>query len=235
MKEETYEKLDSTVIGIRYIPTFKIADDFGSIADDILYTKNAFFSTKVFSHVTISGPFEMVFIDEKKKNDKLTINNANIILEMSFDESNVEEDLIHIRNAFKKEILYGVIKKYKIKEISRIGHITKRTLHSSKFSKDIVNAASKMEGARDLHLKFSKKIPVEEAIFKKDINDYNNIIHTIEKGLDKDEFSVSLDYQRYYEPALESSDDIEYDNFMKDADSYYFKEFYSWLNEICEK
>lgn len=234
MKEGATEILASVALGIRYSTNFRIADNFGSIMDDLLYGDDSYFDKEFFPLVQTSQ-FEIVLVDEKIKTKKLTINNANIILELPFGESIKPSDLNQIRHAFEQQIIKGVMKKYKISGITRFGYLRRNILQSSSLSKNFTALASRMEGARDLHLHFSKKLPVEEAMIKRDISDYYNVIHTIEKGLDKDELSVSVDYQRYYEPSLETSDDIEYDKLIKLADAYY-STFHTWLlNEYVVK
>lgn len=229
MKEERKKELSSIAIGVRYRSNFVIADNFGSIVDDILYGKGSYFNSQFFPHILTTRPFEIVLTNEKKIDNKLTINASDIILDISFDESIKPDTLIDIRNAFKKDIIYGVLKKNKIREISRIGYVNRFIVHSSELSKRVVESISKMKDARDLHLIFSRKIAIEESVYRKDINDYFNVIHSIEKGLEKDELSVWVDLQRCYDPSLEYSDDIEYDDFLIKVDTY--KDFDNWIND----
>jgi len=65
---------------------------------------------------------------------------------------------------------------------------------------------------------------------KKDIYDYYNTIYNVIKRANKDELSISIDFQRFYEPVLESTSLIKYDQFIDKVYIYNSEDFLPWLN-----
>jgi len=113
------EYITSIVIGIRYRANFSIADNFGNILDEILYSKDAFFNQDFFPLVLHGKADEKVLFNEDNKNS-LTINSSNVIIELY----NVNKiNLKKIVESFKSQIVFGVMKKYKITQVNRIGFI----------------------------------------------------------------------------------------------------------------
>lgn len=87
-----------------------------------------------------------------------------------------------------------------------------------------------MDGVNDIDLKFSRKFPVPESLTKKNIYDYDNVIFNIIKRADKDELYISVDYQKYFEPFLQSSVGINFQDFAKKANEFNSKNYLNWLN-----
>ena len=85
-------------------------------------------------------------------------------------------------------------------------------------------------GINDINLSFSKRLPVNEALVKQYVNDYDNAIFNVIKKADLNEIFMSIDYQRYYEPFLESSSQIQFDEFISQADGFTQKKYLAWLN-----
>ena len=65
---------------------------------------------------------------------------------------------------------------------------------------------------------------------KKDINDHYNAIYNVIKRADKDELIISVDFQRFYEPVLESTSLVKYDQFIDKVYIYNSEDFLPWLN-----
>ena len=77
MIENLDNYLVGIAIGIRFRANFAIEDQLGSIVDQILYSKNAYFNEQVFKF-TENHVNQKVLVDNVT-GDKLTINNSNII------------------------------------------------------------------------------------------------------------------------------------------------------------
>jgi hypothetical protein len=56
----------------------------------------------------------------------------------------------------------------------------------------------------DFMIRFAKRLPVEEAYIKKGVSDYHRMIFTINQDING-KINISLDFQRIFEPPLESS------------------------------
>lgn len=221
--------LDSIVIGIRYRANFSIADNFGSILDEILYSQGAFFNQDFFPLVIHSKVDEKVLFNEDNKNS-LTINSSNMIIELhNINKVNLEK----IIESFKSQIVFGVMKKYKITQINRIGFIRRYIFKEPNLANNFIEKTigETLEGIKDINLQFSRKCTISEALVKKDTYDYYNAIYNVIKRADKDELFISVDFQRFYEPVLESSSLIKYEQFIDKVYIYNLEDFLTWLNK----
>lgn len=225
------EHLISVALGIKFRANFVIEDKLGNIVDRILYSRNSFFNPQFFPYVQ-NNVNEKILTNDKT-GDNLKINNSNIILEVNFSEAQEKENLNKIYENFEKQIISGLLKENKITQINRIGHINRYIFDLEKLAKSFLDKTigKTFEGINDINLRFSRKYPIEEALIKKDINDYHNAIYNIIKRSDREELFISIDYQRYYEPFLESSSSIEFEKFLEKDASYNQTTFLTWLNK----
>ena len=115
------EYLIGIVIGVRYRANFSIEDSLGAIVDKVLYDKKSYFNPNIFPLVQNTGNGKLLFND--KNNDRLTINNSNIVLDLLFDGSFKKENSNQIIENFNEQIIEGIMKQYKITEIIRMGFI----------------------------------------------------------------------------------------------------------------
>jgi len=223
------ESLISMVIGIRFRANFSIEDQLGQIVDQILYSKDSYFSPKKFPLVQ-SGVGRKILANQST-GDHLTIDNSNIILEIVFGDSFAISDLNRILERYESEIIKGIMKKFAIKEIVRVGYIKRYIFKIEKLAKKFVDKTigSTLEGINDIHLSFSKKLPVEEALVKDAVNDYDNAIFTVIKKADLDEIFMAVDYQRYYDPFLPLSTEVKFIPFIDRAEKFNVNRYLPWL------
>lgn len=218
-------------IGIRYRANFSIGDTLGAIVDKILYDKKAFFGPTIFPMVRNNSAGKILFNDSN--NDKLTLNNSNIVLDLYFDGSFKMEDYDTIIEKFNETIIEGIMKHYKITEINRVGIIKRylfavEDLADSFLSKTI---GQTIDGINDINLRFSKKFPTPEALIQKEIYDYNNAIFNIIKHADKKELFMSIDYQKYFDPFLNSATEMKFSEFSKAVDNFTDNNYLAWINK----
>jgi len=223
------ESLISMVIGIRFRANFSIEDQLGQIVDQILYSKDSYFNPKKFPLVQ-SGVGRKILANQST-GDQLTIDNSNIILEIVFGDSFAISDLNRILECYESEIIKGIMKKFAIKEIVRVGYIKRYIFKIEKLAKKFVDKTigSTLEGINDIHLSFSKKLPVDEALVKDAVNDYDNAIFTVIKKADLDEIFMSVDYQRYYDPFLPLSTEVKFIPFIDRAEKFNVNRYLPWL------
>lgn len=231
MIEDLNKHLMGVAIGVRFRANFSIEDQLGSIVDQIIYAKNAFFNETVFplaeNHVN-----QKVLINNVT-GDKLTINNSNITLEINFGERFNIDNLDELIEKFDSEIIDGVLKKYKITQFVRVGFIKRYLFDIEILAKNFLKntIGSTIDGINDIDLRFSKKFPVPTSLVKKDIYDYENVIFNIIKRSDKEEIFISVDFQKYFLPHLESTSGIEFLNFIDKANNFSSKNYLNWLNK----
>jgi len=218
-------------IGIRFRANFSIGDSLGAIVDKILYDKKAYFNPSVFPMVRNNSSEKILFNDNN--NDRLTINNSNIILDLFFDGSFKLEDYDTIIEKFNETIIEGIMKHYKITEINRIG-IIKRYLFTVEDLADSFLAKTigqTIDGINDINLRFSKKLPTADALIKREIFDYHNAIFNIIKHADKKELFMSVDYQKYFQPSLTSVSEMKFIEFSNIVDNFTDNNSLTWINK----
>jgi len=230
MIHDVDEFLIGIAFGVRYRANFAIEDQLGTIVDQILYSKNSYFNKHVFPLVE-RRVNEKVLIDPNTK-DVLTINNSNIILEINFSEKFNLSSIDDLIENFDRQIIDGVLKRFDITEIARVGFIKRYLFNIDKLAKNFIKKTigQTLDGVNDIDLKFSRKFPVPESLTKKNIYDYDNAIFNIIKRADKDELYISVDYQKYFEPFLQSSVGINFQDFAKKANEFNSKNYLNWLN-----
>ncbi len=229
------------VIGLRFAPNFTIRDNFGKLADFILYRKDSFFNPTIFP--ILSSIVEETALSNDQTGDTLIINAANVVLSLNIKNPGVTvsekskpnikfEDLPDVYKHFEKDIIFGTLKSFNISRIQRIGFIHRYLFNSKELAATFCNKTicNTMDGINEISLGFSKKYPTAKALATKEINDYHNIIYTIGKKPDKDELYIALDYQEYYVPHLETLDDLKYSDFIISAQKYNQETFPKWLS-----
>lgn len=227
--------LTGIVIGIRFRVNFSLEDKFGSIADSILYSKDSYFNPTLFPGV-LTNPTEKVLLNEQT-NDNLRINTSNIILEVNLGGQKILDDVPEINERFNRDIVKGVMKEFKITQINRVGYVKKYTFTIDDFPKAFIKKTigSSLGDVNDINLRFSKKYPIGESLTKKKVNDYHNAIYNVIKKADKDELFISIDYQGYYDPFLESANQVDFPKFLGEMERYNSKTFLDWLNSYFKE
>jgi len=214
-------------IGIRFRANFGISDQFGAILDEVLYTKGSIFNESMFPLLQHTRADEKVLVNQETQN-RLTFNTSNIILDIQ-NISSIDENIAV--SSFRKIFIDGIMRKYKITQINRIGYINRYIVRDETIASNFLNATigNRLGGVNDINLQFSKRITISDSLVKKDVYDYHNAIFNIIKKTDKKELFVSVDYQRMYEPFLEGSGLIDSENFLRSVEDYNTLSFSDWL------
>jgi len=218
--------------GVRFRANFSIEDQLGKITDTILYSKNSFFNPDIFPKV--GGGIGKKFLYNPMTNDQLRIDNSNFVLEIQFgfDEGFQKPDYNRILENFNEDIIRGVMSKFNIQQIVRVGIINRYLFPLNDLAQSFVEKTigKTLEGVNDINLSFSKKMPVPEALVKRDVNDWSNAIFNIIKKADADEIFISVDYQLYYSPFLEKANQINFQPFTEESTRFIQNRYLPWLN-----
>ncbi len=241
MIDDIYKYLVGIIIGIRFGPSFAIRDNFGEITDRILYRKKSFFNEKMFPIVLNTSAETR--LESATTGDSLFISSTDLVLacnlvnpivnlESKFNPIIELDTLDELNKNFEKEIIQSLMKEFKFTRIRRIGYISKYIFNvgelADKFIKKTIGDT--IGGIDDINLRFSKKYPTPQAIIKKNINDYHNVIFSAIKKANKKEIFISIDYQAYYDPALESITGMKFPDFVTSMKKYNSDSFLQWLN-----
>lgn len=230
MIERIDDSLIGIVIGIRFRANFSIEDQIGQMVDHLLYSKNAFFNPNIFPKVR-SGVGTKILCNETT-GDSLRIDNSNVILEVTYGGTFNPGDTTTLQQQFNAEVINGIMRIFKIKEIVRVGHVKRYVFRIEHLAKRFVDKTigQTLGGINDINLSFSKRLPVVGALVKEGVNDYDNAIFNVIKKADVNEIFMSIDYQRYFEPFLESSSHVPFDDFIAHAAGFTQKQYLPWLN-----
>ena len=222
------------VIGIQFRPNFSIEDKIGKITDEILYDDKSFFNPNVFPHVQNDVGKKTLLNYET--GDNLLIKNTDFVLTVNLDHNKLKgfnvDDCETIINNFQKQVLKKTMCKFGISQISRVGIIKKYAFPLEKLAKTFADktVGSTLGGVNNINLNFSKKEPMPKSVAQKKVSDYCNVIFNIIKP-PKHELNISIDYQWYYDPFLEKSNDIQFTTFVKEAKKFIKNKFLPWLND----
>lgn len=235
------EYMNSITIGIKYGPNFSIQDMSGKIIDDILYSKNEIFNSLFFPEMNTSQNFKQLI--NTTTNNQLMISERDLILTCSTEwekgsiyikaNDNKKHKLGIIIDEFNKLIINNIMKSYKFSRINRIGYVSRYEFPFKDFSNSFIHKTigNKEDEITDMELKFSQRYPLKQEFLQKDVYDFNNVIYNIIKRKDSDFLQVSCDFQRYYEPTLDSSIMIDFKSFIDKGEKFNNFEFKEWINK----
>lgn len=227
---EIGQYLTSIVIGLRFRPNFAMQDRFGTILENILHDKKSFFNPTVFPKVRNEINKRILFNPETES--YLSIDNENIILDFNVIDNPDKEIVDTICNAFDDQIIHNILKEYSIQGINRIGYIKRYEFESQELSSNFIERTIglTLDGVNDIQMRFSKKMPDQQAILNENINDYSNAIYTVIKKSDNNILTVALDFQKYFIPPVDKYSQIEFDKFRVTAENYNNKNLLEWVN-----
>lgn len=210
-------------IGIRYRRSFRIPELAGEITDFILGDESPF-GSNFFTEVGAMDKSGKILLSEN--GSSLSIDLDSLILNLIVDDD-IKTTILKINNNYYP-YLVKLLKKFRIENFNRLGMVFEHQLDNGAVINKIVKTITKEEidAPDNLQLRFSKKIPKIEALVKKEIIDYGNIICTYNKNLDG--LNIKLDYQIYFSPEIASISDVEFEKIFLSSQKYLEDKFYKW-------
>lgn len=218
--------------GIKFQKSYALLDKMEKIIDEILYSTDSYFNPEFFTNTQLNSLQGILHNPETE--NKLVIDNTNVYLEVNiFDDKNLENYIKKIEKEFT-ERTKKILSANGVKNIMRIGYIRKYEIEDKNISNKFTqNTIGSQKNLNDLRISFSKRYAISSSIIKKNENDYHNAITNIEKRRDSDSLEFSLDYQRYFDPAIEDLKTISFKDLITEANKYQNEELIKWLNENC--
>lgn len=219
--------------GVRYASQHKLLDHIGSVVDEILGAGGTPFGPETFP-LSEANPLQHRLLNNDT-NTFLLINPQDTILEMSLktrDGSQVNE----WGKDFQEYVLKPLKKIGGVKNIARYGVVLsfKEDKASSLKNPPITRyLSSDFPNANSLFLRFSRRLPVEEALAMKRVDDYRNAIYSVEQS-EAGEVRVSIDYQEYFQPLLDGGDwdSKPFSAFVDRGTRYVEGEFQKWFRKF---
>lgn len=216
-------------LGIRFNRSFRIPDISGDIIDNILYGEKTPFGTSFFPRVQENSNREKTLFNPKTS-EYLRINTDDFILGIGVD-NDFEKKFNWLKDEVLKYFQEELFRTYEIKNIRRIGIIFAHKIGKSKKLAEAVATFTENEvsDADNISVSFAKKAPATESLFRKGVNDYKNRIYNFQEL--KEAVYADLDYQYYYEPAIEDLRECFTDKVLDDAKTFLESNFYKWLSK----
>lgn len=220
-------------IGIRFARSFRIPDISGNIIDNILYSEKTPFGTKFFPKVQENSNREKTLYNPKTS-EYLRINTDDLILGIEIDndfQKKFDWLKTDVLNYFKETLF----REYKIQNIRRVGIIFSHKISKNKKLNEAVSLITdkNLDDVDNISISFSKKLVATESLYRKGVNDYKNTIYNFDEM--KEAIYSALDYQYYFEPAIEDLRECFTDKIFDDAKSFLENNYYKWLSKYEDK
>lgn len=218
------DKIKKVIIGIRYRRSFRVPDIAGEIVDYVLHDESSPFDSQFFTEIGDMNNKGRVLLNQN--GNMLSVDFDSIVLTLIID--NKFDDILKLIKEKYYPYMVNIVEHFGIKNFNRIGIIFDHQLEGSSSVNEIIKSLTdqKITVPDNLELRFSKKLATTEAIWKKDIIDYHNIIATYHKN--SEGLNIKLDYQTYFSPEISSINDLEFLKFIESAEDYRIKNFYNW-------
>jgi hypothetical protein len=227
--------VERIAFGVRFQPHFEIIDHAGLIVDRILRSDGSPFGPSFFP-ISERDPGEHRLLNPNTM-DRLRLNQSDVILEMKVDTrktSDIETSGKHF-SAFILESLREVVN---LSGIVRYGVVFRLEECHSVLQKTPIEHFLQQDfiDARSLSLRFTKRLPVLEALAKKGVDDYRNVIYTINQT-EEGEVTILVDYQEIFKPELNTKEMAQkpYEDFVPRGIEYLLGDFQNWLNKLFKK
>lgn len=202
-------------VGIRYEPQHRIADHVGMIIDKILHSHDSPFDPKFFPLTTAELNGRTLHNNETK--DFFVVSHTDLIVMVnSLITFGSVEKLAEAFYNFGFQNLQSVAK---VENVVRYGCLCGYVTSIHDLKKQVTSLfLSEFGQISDFTIRFAKRFPVEEAYIKKGVSDYHRMIFSINQDLNG-KINISLDFQRIFEPPLQSSSFEKYSitQFVTDA------------------
>jgi hypothetical protein len=227
-------RLKEFAFGVQYEPQHSIMDHIGTISDQILRAKNSPFSSALFPFLqTLPHESRLFGSDLDSDSDTLLrITARDTILSLPVPSDNIDS-LQQVATDFDEFALEPLRRIAKLTAIGRYGVLLKLTGKSKDLRHPpIERYLSDLPRANSLFIRFTKRLATDEALTRKDVEDYRNVIFTAEQSEEGD-VNISIDYQQYFLPSLSASEwaDRPFPRFVWAASGYFREELTRWLEE----
>ena len=242
-KKKTSDKLERVspveitkfAFGVRYDPQYAIMDRIGAVLDKVLRAQGTPFGPETFP-LSQSGTIEHVLINNKTK-DSLRITQRDTILQMTVETRKLKK-FQFLAEEFNEFVLMALREFGKLKSVERFGFLLRLAECGSLLSTPPIEdyIADDFKSTRKLFLNFTRYLPSEEAILRRNVDDYRNAIYTVQQS-EKGDVDITIDYQEYFKPVLSTNDwkKKPFPNFVDNGLEYFENEFDKWFNKFRSK
>ena len=226
------EALSKITIGIRHQRHFGIMDSSGRIVDIIAKDSDSPFGKGFFTQIGMGVGRERR-ISTADGGSYIDVTTDDLIFQYTLPK---DKDFNAAFNwvvdtclpFFKDKIL----KPHHVTEYQRLGIIFGHRLPAPHAIDEMLTSlTSKMSDPETLMLRVSKKLAVPQALAMKGVDDYRNVILTLNKS-DAKQLEADVDIQHYFNPFPDNLDDFKgYPSFFREAKELLFSTYHPMLAE----
>lgn len=226
--------IQKIAFGVRYDPQWAVTDRKGAIIDQILRSRDTPFGPETFPLSQRADDSHVLLNVETK--ESLRFSERDMILEMM-----IKRDLDQVSELADK------FAKYALRPLQNVGKTSNINRHGVLFILEECRAYlsespvshflhQDFEHPRSLNLRFTRRLGVMEAVAKKRVHDYRNVIYQINQS-DNGEVKISVDYQEYFDPVLDEKEwrETPFPRFVEQAIDYFNGEFQNWLRKMMSE
>jgi hypothetical protein len=222
--------ISQLAFGVRYEPQFAVTDRIGSLVDAVLRADGTPFGPETFP-VSQASPTDHALLNPETDN-VVRISHTDTILVWSINTRKLDE--IHeLGLDFENFLLRPVRQIAHLSNIVRYGflvHVNDINESSLRNRPTTRYLSSEFPNATSLSMRFSHRLPSDEALVKKRVEDYRNAIYTVVEGEDR-KVNISMDYQEYFKPPLDASEwnDRPFARFIERGLGHFQGRFHNWF------
>lgn len=230
--EQLLIEVDRITFGVRYQPRYEVSDNSGAIVDRILRDRNSPFDPECF-------PLRVKDLDtytlyNEETGDNLRINHTDVILQMAVHTQR-KNNIRDLSEKFDEFVLTPLREVAHVRDIVRYGVVFQLENLATKLKESPAQhfLSDEFSDVRSLSLRFSRRLPSEEALIKQGVEDFRNVIYTI-KQQESGDVGIWLDYQEYFSPELSGEEwkKRTFPRFINKGFLYFEGEFMQWLNNF---
>ena len=219
--------------GVQYNPQYGVRDNIGRFIDRILDSEP--FGPDTFP-LSQAGAHDHV-LHSRTTGDQLTVTQSDILLDVKLMTTSLDK-VFEMARKYDQIILKNLKSLCSVNEITRFGLLIRfDPLNSLDYECPTVRYMDTDMGetARTLALRFSYQLPTHEGFERKGVEDYRNIIYSLNQD-EEETFFLSVDCQQYFNPELSASewDKKPYSTFAEGAISYHQNKVSSWVNRLAK-
>jgi len=227
--------IERIAFGIRYQRRYEVMDRVGAIVDRILHSSGTPFGPSKFPYINREPELHVLLNPDTKEELRLTESDA--ILEMKID-SRKTSDIKTLAEHYAAFVLDALRDIARLSSIVRYGVLFRlQECHSSLQETPAEHFIKPdFQDTRSLSLRFTRRLAVMEALARKNVNDYKNVIYTV-KQTEEGKVKIWIDYQEYFSPELNSKEWSQrpFTNFVDHGIEYFLGEFQGWLRTLTKK
>ena len=216
-------------IGIRHQRAFGLLDASGMIVDTIGRAKDSPFPKNFFSQVG-EGQRRERRIANADSSSYVDITTDDLIFQYTLEHA-FEDDFSWIVKKCVPFFLTRILRAHGVSEYLRLGVVFSHRLPAPPILNAMVSdvTSSKMADPETIVFRISKKAVVDEALVKKNVDDWGNVILTLDKK-ENGMVDFDVDIQHYFNPFPEQLDEFDYQGFFQRAKNLLFGTYHQMID-----